>query len=116
MPEGSINYYTRMANQMGGYVAAQKFDRLFLIPGMSHCGGVGSVNGVAGVSPAANPPLPAAGQLFGVLTNWVENGVAPTSIAVTTVDDTISRPLCMYPTKLTYLGGSVNSASSFACK
>jgi hypothetical protein len=116
MPEGSINYYTRMANQMGGFVAAQKFDRLFLIPGMGHCAGVGSVNGVAGVSPAANPPLPAPNQLFTALTNWVENGVAPTTIPVTTADGTISRPLCMYPTKLTYVGGSVSSASSFTCK
>jgi Tannase and feruloyl esterase len=116
MPQGSINYYTRMSNTMGGYAAAQKFDRLFLIPGMGHCSGIGSVNGVAGVSPAAKPPLPATGQLYSVLTNWVENGVAPTSIVVTTTDGTISRPLCMYPTKLTYVSGSVNSASSFACK
>lgn len=115
-PQGSVNYYTRMANQMGGFVAAQKFNRLFLIPGMGHCAGVGSVNGIAGVSPAANPPLPATGQMFSALTNWVESGVAPTSINVTTADGTISRPLCMYPTKLTYVSGSVGSASSFACK
>lgn len=115
-PVGSLNYYTRMANQMGGFVAAQKFDRLFLIPGMGHCAGVGSVNGVTGVSPAANPPLPGATTLFSALTNWVENGVAPTTIPVTTADGTISRPLCMYPTKLTYVSGDVKAASSFACK
>jgi feruloyl esterase len=115
-PQGSINYYTRMANQMGGYVAAQQFDRLFLIPGMGHCAGNGSVNGVTGVSPAANPPLPATGQLFSVLTNWVEKGTAPTTVVVTTTDGTISRPLCMYPAKLTYVGGNSNSASSFSCQ
>jgi len=116
MSEDSINYYNRMANQMGGIAAAQKFDRMFYIPGMGHCSGVGSYNGIAGVSPPANPPLPATGQLFSVLTNWVENGTAPTSIDVTTADGTRSRPLCMYPTKLTYVSGDVNSASSFACK
>ena len=115
-PQGSANYYTRAANQMGGFVATQKFYRLFMIPGMSHCGGVGSVNGTAGVSPAAKPPLPATGQLFSVLTDWVENGTAPTTIPVTTTDGTISRPLCMYPAKLTYVSGDVNSASSFVCQ
>jgi hypothetical protein len=110
MPQGSINYYTRVVNQMGGDLASvQSFYRLFLIPGFGH----GSPNGTA--NPAANPPVPAAGQLYQALTNWVESGVAPDKIPLQNQGGTITRPICMYPSKPTYTGGDVGAASSFAC-
>lgn len=115
-PQGSINYYTRASNLLGGYAAAQQFYRLFMVPGMGHCSGVGSANGTAGVSPAANPPLPATNQLFNVLVDWVENGKAPETIVVETVDKAVSRPLCLYPKKLAYVSGDVNAAASYACR
>jgi feruloyl esterase len=96
-PQGSINYYTRASNLMGGYATTQKFYRLFMVPGMGHCSGIGSANGTAGVSPPANPPLPANNQLFNVLVDWVENGKAPDTITVQTADAAISRPLCLHP-------------------
>jgi hypothetical protein len=82
---------------------------------MGHCLGVGTVNGVAGVSPAANPPLPAPNQLYNALTNWVENGVAPNSIPLQNSDASITRPICMYPSTLKYVGGNVGAAASFTC-
>lgn len=114
--QGSLNYYNRAATVTGGIASTQNFYHFFLVPGMGHCSGVGSVNGRAGVSPPANPPLPAAGQLYAALTDWVEKGVAPSTIPVTTPDGTISRPLCLYPKKLTYLSGSTASAASFTCQ
>ncbi|KLU23480.1 feruloyl esterase [Caballeronia mineralivorans PML1(12)] len=110
MPQGSVNYYTRVVNQMGGDLASvQSFYRLFLIPGFGH----GSLNGTA--NPAANPPVPAAGQLYQVLAGWVENGVAPDKIPLQNQGGTITRPICMYPSKPTYTGGDVGAASSFTC-
>jgi feruloyl esterase len=112
--QGSINYYARVAATMGSVDNVQQFDRLFLVPGLGHCGNIGSID--TG-NPAANPPLPAPGQLFNVLTDWVENGVAPAAIVVSTSAGTArSRPLCMYPSKLVYLGGDVNDATSFRCQ
>ena len=119
MPQGSINYYNRVAREMGGLTAVQKFYRFFLVPGMTHGLGNGTTN------PNANPPLPgdASGgtqQLYDVLTNWVEKGIAPTQIVITSPVTTAfpvakSRPVCMYPAKATYVAGDINSASSYVC-
>jgi Tannase and feruloyl esterase len=113
--QGTNNYYNNVAAKMGGIAATQAFYRYFQIPGMGHCLGVGTVNGVAGVSPAANPPLPAPNQLYTALTNWVENGVAPDKIPLQNSDASLTRPICMYPSKLTYTGGNVGAVSSFTC-
>ncbi|WP_242665969.1 tannase/feruloyl esterase family alpha/beta hydrolase [Paraburkholderia ginsengiterrae] len=113
-PQGSISYFANVANGMGGVAATQNFYRLFLIPGMGHCAGV-SVNGITGVSPPADPPQLALNQLYAQLKNWVENGVAPDKIPLQSQDATITRPICMYPSKLTYRGGPVGAASSFTC-
>jgi hypothetical protein len=111
-PQGSISYYTRVAGVMGGFQNAQQFVRLYLVPGMGHCAYSGSVGGSN-----ANPPLPATGQLYKALVDWVEIGAAPASIVVgTTTGTPRNRPLCMYPSQLTYLGGDVNHAASFTCQ
>lgn len=112
-PQSTMNYYARSSNLLGGYPAAQKFHRLFFVPGMAHCIGVGSADGLVGA--AANPPLLGTTQIYDALTNWVENGVAPSTITVTTADKTISRPLCMFPKKLTYVSGDVKAAASYSC-
>jgi hypothetical protein len=109
----SKNYYEKVSALVGGYSQTQKFYRLFLVPGMGHCSGVGSENGTA--SPPANPPLLQGTQAYDALTKWVEAGTAPSTITVTTTDAARSRLLCMYPKKLTYVGGNVNAAASFTC-
>ncbi|MFM0640491.1 tannase/feruloyl esterase family alpha/beta hydrolase [Paraburkholderia metrosideri] len=113
--QGTTNYYVNVAAKMGGIPATQAFYRYFQIPGMAHCAGIGSVNGVTGVSPVANPPLPAPNQFYNALTSWVEKGVAPDKIPLQNSDASITRPICMYPSKLTYSGGSAGAASSFIC-
>ncbi|HEY3536207.1 MAG TPA: tannase/feruloyl esterase family alpha/beta hydrolase [Trinickia sp.] len=115
MPQGSIHYYTNVANTMGGFSSVQQFYRFFEIPAMGHCGGIGSVNGTTGISPVANPPLPAPNQLYNALVSWVEGGVAPDQIPLQNQGATMTRPICMYPSKLTYKGGNTNAASSYTC-
>jgi hypothetical protein len=124
MPQGSVNYYERVIREMDGLHEVQKFYRLFLIPGMTHGIGNGTTN------PSANPPLPGVAgedgiadgtsQLYDALTAWVEKGVAPGRIDIsTTVTTTFpvakSRPICAYPKKATYVSGDVNVASSYVC-
>ncbi|HEX3766189.1 MAG TPA: tannase/feruloyl esterase family alpha/beta hydrolase [Kofleriaceae bacterium] len=117
-PQGSINYFTRVADAAGGVAATQAFDRLFLIPGMGHCAGIGSATGVAGPANTANSmPLPVSGQLFAALVDWVENGKAPSSVVLSSADGSVSRPICMYPNRAVYSGtGSVTAAASYACQ
>lgn len=113
---GTANYYERAAKAMGGIDALQKFYRYVEIPAMGHCAGVGSVNGITGTSPAANPPLPAQNQLYTALTDWVEKGVVPDSLVLQNADKSLARPLCTYPKKIAYLGGDVKAAANYACR
>jgi hypothetical protein len=115
-PQGTLNYYTEVTSRMGGLAETQEFFRYFEIPGMAHCRGNGSAPGVEGVSPAPDPPMPAPRQLYQELTEWVENDQAPETIVVSSAGDTSSRPLCLYPTKLTRTGDDLKSAASYACR
>jgi feruloyl esterase len=108
-PQGSINYYNRVAGQMGGIASIQKFYRFYLAPGMSH----GFLNGTA--NPSANPPLPTENGLYDVLTGWVENGTVPGRVDIKTSDGTKSRPLCVYPQQATYSSGDPNQTASYGC-
>jgi feruloyl esterase len=75
--------------------------RLFLAPGVLHCGG--------GAGPDRFDTLTALEQ-------WVEKGTAPTSMTATKANAPISRPLCAYPQVAKYKGtGDTNSAANFAC-
>ena len=119
MPQGSVNYYERVIREMDGLHEVQKFYRLFLIPGMTHGIGNGTTN------PNANPPLPGiaggdgvadgTSQLYDVLTAWVEKGIAPSRIDISTFPVVKSRPICAYPKKATYVSGDINLAASYVC-
>jgi hypothetical protein len=116
-PMGSINYYSRISNVVGGNVETNKFNRLFLIPGMGHCAGVGTVSGAAGPAADTNSvPLPAQGQFFDALVAWVEQNHAPASLVVSSANGSVTMPVCPYPKKATYSGtGSATAAASYAC-
>ena len=106
-PQGSINYYHRVADRMGGMASVQDFYRFYLIPGMGHSFGNGTSN------PTAAPPLPTNAQLYALLTDWVEKGSAPG--AVTAGSAAKSRPLCVYPQKAGFTSGDPNQAGSYIC-
>jgi feruloyl esterase len=79
--------------------------RLFMVPGMSHCGG---------------GPGPNKFDAFTPLVNWVEHKQAPDRIVAShatneAVDRT--RPLCPYPATAQYTGhGSIDDAANFVCR
>jgi feruloyl esterase len=103
--EGTVDYYTRVQKQMGGAKKAGEFIRLFMAPGVAHCGG--------GAGPAP------ANQVDALLA-WVEDGKAPETIPAARRDQsgaiTRSRPLCAYPLVAKYKGsGSTDQAASFTC-
>jgi feruloyl esterase len=113
-PHGSINYYNRVAQVAGGVAQTNEFNRLFMIPGMGHCSGVGSVG------PDANAntiPLPATNQFFDALMTWVEERRPPSVLVLNSADASSSLPVCPYPQKATYQGsGPINAAASYRCE
>jgi feruloyl esterase len=104
-PEGTVDYYARVQQQMGGVKKTAAFVRLFMAPGVGHCGG--------GAGPAPT------GLLEAIL-SWVEQGKAPDTLTAARRDQsgvaTRSRPLCVYPLVARYKGrGSTDDAASFEC-
>jgi feruloyl esterase len=126
-PGESINYYERVIARMGGVADTQSFYRLFMAPGMAHCGGGPGPNrfGQAGGQSVAAlaPGATANDDVVKALERWVEEGVAPDRLVATkykndAVTDAplIRRPLCPYPQVQKYNGsGDPNVASSFSC-
>ena len=114
---GTVNYYTRAANVVGGYSELNKFNKLYMIPGYGHCFGVGSLSATNALPADLNSvPLPAPDQLFNALVDWVEKGVAPGSLELKSANGGVSMPVCPYPQKANYKGsGSVTAASSYSC-
>jgi Tannase and feruloyl esterase len=103
--DGTIDYYRRVQQQMGGSDRTAQFARFFLAPGVGHCGG-------------GDGPAP-YGQLDALL-SWVENGKAPETLTAAKRDQTgaitRSRPLCQFPQVAKYKGsGSTDKAENFVC-
>lgn len=116
-PAMSTHYFDRVQARMGD---TQDYYRLFLAPGVLHCGfGPGpNVFGNLG-SPGAD----ADHDTLLALERWVEKGVAPAKIIATkyTNDDPSkpvlrTRPLCPYPQVAKWDGkGDIDRAESFQC-
>jgi feruloyl esterase len=115
-PLNAIEYYRSVQAKMGA--KSDGFVRLFMVPGMQHCGGGPGPNvfGQGGEGPG-DP----ARDINAALERWVEGGPAPASIVATrfrspgVVERT--RPLCPYPQTAQYKGsGSTDEAANFVCR
>jgi len=113
----TVNYYQEVIAKMGRS-AADSFTRLYMVPGMQHCGGgPGPENfGEALDAPSTDPQH----NIRTTLENWVEKGTAPSSFIVSKQASAnspeITRPLCPYPQSARYKGtGDPNQAENFTC-
>jgi feruloyl esterase len=90
----------------------QEFARLFLQPGVGHCGFNGT--GPESFDARAFVPVPAL-----ALVAWVEHGIAPEQLIAFKVANgatAFSRPLCPYPALPRYRGaGDPTDAANFRC-
>jgi feruloyl esterase len=98
------------------------FARLFLFPGVAHCGGGAGPSTFEGdlSSPGPNAPFSQIVQLaLDPLVQWVEHGTAPDQIIAYHVTNGVtdfSRPVCPYPELPRYSGvGDTTKAGSFLC-
>jgi feruloyl esterase len=101
-----IDYYESVVSKVGMRSTVEDFYRLYLAPGMGHCGG--------GVGPNQFEPLTA-------LEAWSEKGIAPDAMIATRVDPKsgkpdMTRPLCPWPKAAHYGGvGDPMVAANFYC-
>jgi hypothetical protein len=116
----TIGYYDSVVSTLGKQ-ETDRFVRLYLAPGMQHCGEGPGPNsfGQSGSTPSTEPRR----DVFTVLERWVEKGEAPASIVATKYanDDPskevlATRPLCPYPQIAKYKGqGDSRNAEAFVC-
>jgi feruloyl esterase len=103
-PGNSVQYYERVAEKMGA-AKIQSSYRLFMVPGMAHCGGGEGPNTF---------------DTVGALEQWKEKGQAPDQIVASLIRGgkvVRTRPLCPYPQIAAYKGaGSTDDAANFVCK
>ena len=113
----TVNYYESVIAKMGR-TQADSFTRLYMVPGMQHCGGgpgpenFGEALDATSTDPQHNIRL--------TLENWVEKGTAPSSFVVSKAasanSPAVARPLCPYPQAAKYKGsGDSNQAENFVC-
>jgi feruloyl esterase len=104
-PLSSVEYYERVLQRMGGRAKVKENYRLFMVPGMAHCGGG------AGTSDF---------DMLAALERWVEQGEAPDSVPASRVVNgrvDRTRPLCPHPQLATFKGtGDINDAANFVCR
>ena len=104
-PGTSPEYYQAVVERAGGADKLKNGYRLFMVPGMGHCGGGDGT---------------ATFDMLAALEGWVEKRQAPDSIPASRVVDgraDRTRPLCSYPQVASYKGsGSTDEASNFVCR
>jgi feruloyl esterase len=98
-----IRYYQDITRANGGAAETLSFARLYLLPGVNHCGG--------------GPGLDSFDSLS-ALEAWVEEGTAPNRIVARgNAFPGRTRPLCPYPQTPHYNGtGNIENAAAFFCK
>jgi hypothetical protein len=101
--EQQIRYYDRVTDVFRSRTQVQQFFRMFLAPGVDHCGG---------------GPGPNQFDTFGALVKWVENNEAPATIEARRViggQVVRTQPLCPYPDVAKYHNGDPSVASNYKC-
>lgn len=104
-PGKTVTYYKELRETTAG-----EFSRLFMIPGMDHCG-----------IQETGPGISQHGlDLLSTLEAWVEDGKAPDRLETSKIVDGIkewSRPVCAWPAKAAFTGnGDWRESANWTCE
>jgi feruloyl esterase len=104
-PGNSVDYYESVLHKLGGHAKVDDSYRLFMAPGMAHCGGGQGPNTF---------------DMLAALEQWVEQKKAPGRVRASLAlpdGKSRTRPLCPYPQVAVYTGsGSTDDEANFVCK
>jgi feruloyl esterase len=115
----TVNYYDSVIAKMGSN-DVDSFVRLYMAPGVQHCGGGPGPDsfGAVGDLKFDDPQR----SMDASLEQWVEKGTVPSTIIASKFEGQdrthakMTRPLCAYPKFAQYKGsGDTNDAGSFLC-
>lgn len=114
-PRASVDFYTRAGD-------VDDFYRLFMAPGVLHCGFGPGPNAFGALGAPA--PADADHDVMFALQRWVEEGIAPERVVATKyVEDNPAKgiarqmPLCPWPKQAAWDGsGDPNAAASYRCE
>ena len=123
-PGYAVKYYDEVVDTTshGNLDGTQDFYRLFMIPGIGHCGtGIGPDN-IGEENYTAVSPDPEH-DVVSALEAWVERGAKPQKLIASeyvnndpTQGIQMQRPICPFPAEAVYDGsGDPNLATSFKC-
>jgi len=99
----TVRYFGEMAQWNAAVAPVDEYGRLYLVPGMAHCGG-------------GEQTLDSFDMLT-PLVEWVENGTSPGAVTATGRSmPGQSRPLCPYPSYAHFRGGDSADAASYECR
>lgn len=101
-----IQHLQDLQLMMGGDTLVSDFFRVFMVPGGGHCG-----------ASTFYRNSPGGYEVQEALIAWVEKGEAPVSVLTvgTATNSTSQRILCPWPQTATYIGGNIETASSYVC-
>jgi feruloyl esterase len=118
-PLSTVAYYKNVVSKMGAK-DSDAFVRLYMVPGMQHCGGGPGPNVFGQLAVSGGDP---GHDIDAALHRWVEEGKAPEQIIATKFKGASpasgvvrTRPLCVYPQVAKWSGsGSTDDAANFSC-
>ena len=123
-PLATVNYYQSVVAKMGAKDTTG-FVRLYMVPGMQHCGGGPGPAEFGQFGASFNPDLDnAAHNITFALLDWVEKGTAPEQVVArgntdpsgAGKGDAFAQPICAYPKAAVYTGsGDRKAAASYRC-
>ena len=102
-PLGSVDYYQQVVETLGQHTTNESM-RLYMVPGMGHCGGGHGPNEF---------------DMLDVLDKWQDEDEVPQAVIAELRENNKvvrSRPLCPYPQVAQYNGsGSIDEDGNFTC-
>jgi hypothetical protein len=112
-PGAQVAYYQSVIDTMGR-AAVDSFARFFVLPQTGH-----ALNGRSYVvdgdgKDIGGQPIPNTYARVGLITDWVEKGIAPGKSVTVTAGDR-SLPMCSYPEYPRFVSGPAAEAASYTC-
>ena len=127
-PVRTIEYYASVIDMMSktrdtaeeNADEVSSFARLFMVPGMHHCGGGPGPASFGAANQGFPTQFDAQHDIVTALDRWVETGSAPDKIIASHLANKLTDrtlPLCPYPQVSVYSGsGEVKAAESYHCE